>query len=69
MGGSGIRTAVGAVGGLCSRWKAGNLLQWAYGLMGLMNWTVETLRHYKDPVPPADLFVFFTGNLVDWRHP
>jgi hypothetical protein len=35
MGGSGIRSAVGAVVGLCSRWEAGNLLQRACGAMGL----------------------------------
>ena len=39
MGGSGIRSAVGAVVGLCSRWEAGNLLhghavQWVCGLYG-----------------------------------
>jgi hypothetical protein len=40
MGGSGIRSAVGAVVGLCSRWEAGNLLQracgaqWEWGLYG-----------------------------------
>ncbi len=35
MGGSGIRSAVGAVVGLCSRWEAGNLLQRACVAMGL----------------------------------
>jgi hypothetical protein len=35
MGGSGIRSAVGVVVGLCSRWEAGNLLQRACGAIGL----------------------------------
>jgi len=36
MGRSGIRSAVGAVGGLCSRWEAGNLLQRACVAMSLV---------------------------------
>jgi len=35
MGGSGIRSAVGAVVGLCSRWEVSNLLQGACRAMGL----------------------------------
>jgi hypothetical protein len=35
MGGSGIRSAVAAVVGLCSRWEAGSVLQRACGAMGL----------------------------------
>ena len=42
MGGSGIRSAVGVVVGLCSRWEAGNLLQRARGAMGLGDCTVGT---------------------------
>jgi hypothetical protein len=49
MGGSGIRSAVGAVVGLCSRWEAGNLLQRACGAMGLGDCTVGMWRFYTDP--------------------
>jgi hypothetical protein len=63
---SGIRSAVGAVVGLCSRWKAGNLLQRACVAMGLGNCTVGTWGYYTDPVSPAKFFDFFTGNLADW---
>jgi len=66
MGGSGIRSAVGVVVGLCSPWKAGNLLQKAFGAMGLGNCTVGAWGFYTDPVSPALLFDFLTGNLVDW---
>jgi len=65
MGGSGIRSVVGAVVGLCSRWKAGNLLQRACGAMGMGDCTVGLLGYYTDPVSPATLFDLFTGNLVD----
>ena len=40
MGGSGIRSAVGAVVGLSCRWEAGKLLQRAFGALGLRDWTV-----------------------------
>ena len=66
MGGSCIRFAVAAVVGLCSRWEAGNLLQRACGAMGLGDCTVEKWGFYTDPVSPAALFDFFTGNLADW---
>jgi hypothetical protein len=66
MGGSGIRSAVGAVVGLCSRWEAGDLLQRPCGAMGLRDCTVERWRFYPDLVSPAKLFDFFTGNLADW---
>jgi hypothetical protein len=66
MGGSGIRSAVGVVVGLCSRWEAGNLLQRAFGAIELGDWAVGTWRFYTDPVSPEALFVFFTGNLADW---
>ena len=65
MGGSGIRSVVGAVVGLCSRLEAGNLLQRACGAMGLGDCTVLTWGFYTDPVSPATLFDFFTGNLAD----
>ena len=42
MGGSGIRSAVGVVVGLCSRWEAGNLLQRACGAIELGDCTVGT---------------------------
>jgi hypothetical protein len=42
MGGSGIRSAVGAVVGLCSRWEVGSLLQRACRAMGLGDCTVGT---------------------------
>jgi hypothetical protein len=41
MGGSGIRSVVGVVVGLCSRWEAGDLLQRACGAMGVGDCTVE----------------------------
>jgi hypothetical protein len=66
MGGSGIRSALGAVVGLCSRWEAGNLLQRACGAMELGDCTVGTWGFYTDPISPATLFEFFTGNLADW---
>jgi hypothetical protein len=66
MGGSGIRSAVGAVVGLCSRWEAGDLLQRACGAMGVGDCTVEKWGFYPDPVSPEALFDFFTGNLADW---
>ena len=66
MGRSGIRSAEGAVIGLCGRWEAGNLLQRACVAMGLVDCTVEAWVFYKDPVSPAEFFAFFTGNLVDW---
>ena len=65
MGGSGIRSAMGAVDGLSSRWEAGNLLQRACGAMGLGDCTVGSRGFYADPVSPATHFVFFTGNLAD----
>jgi len=67
MDGSGIRSAVGAVVGLSGRWEAGNLLQRACGALGLRDWTVAWLGFYTDPVSPAALFRFFTGNLPGWR--
>jgi hypothetical protein len=42
MGGSGIRSAVGVVVGLCSRWEAGNLLEKAGGAIELGDCTVGT---------------------------
>ena len=69
MDGSGIRSAVGAVVGLSGRWEAGNLLQRACGALGLRDWTVAWLGFYTDPVSPAALFRFFTGNLPGWRRP
>jgi hypothetical protein len=65
MGGSGIRSEVGASVGLCSRWEAGSLLQWACGAVGLGDCTVETRGLYTDPVSPATLFDFCTGNLAN----
>jgi hypothetical protein len=55
MGGSGIRSAVGAVVGLCSRWEAGNLLQRACVAMGLGDCAVGTWGFYTDPVSPAKI--------------
>ena len=69
MGGSGIRSAVGAVVGLYSGWEAGNLVQRACGAVGPGDCTVETWGFYTDPVSPATLFDFCTGNLADWCHP
>jgi len=69
MGGSGIRSAVGATVGLCSRWEAGSLLQRACGAMSLGDCTVGMWGFYTDPVSPEALFDFFTGNLPGWRHP
>jgi hypothetical protein len=69
MGWSGIRSVVGAVAGLCSRWEAGNLLQMACGASGLRDWAVAWLGFYTDPISPAALFRFFTGNLPGWRRP
>ena len=66
MDGSGIRSAVGAVVGLCSRWEARNLLQRACSAMGLGDCTVEMWEFYTDAVSPATLFDFFAGNLADW---
>jgi hypothetical protein len=66
MGGSGIRSAVGAVVGLCSRWEAGNLLQRACGAVELVDCTVEPWRYYTDPVSPAttsDSFYRKSGGL------
>ena len=69
MDGSGIRSAVGAAVGLSGRWETGNLLQRAGGAVGLRDWTVAWLGFYADPVSPAALFRFFTGNLPGWRRP
>jgi hypothetical protein len=69
MGKSGVRSAVGAVVGLCSRWEAGNLLQKACGAEGLGDCTVGTWNYHTDLVSPAKRFAFFTGNLADWWHP
>jgi hypothetical protein len=69
MRGSGIRSVVGAVVGLCSRWEAGKLLQRAYAAMGLGDCTVGTWGCSADPVSSATLFDFFTEDLADWRHP
>jgi len=66
MGGSGIRSAGGAVVGLCSRGEAGNLIPWACGAMGLGDCTVGVCGFYTDPVSPSTLFAFCTGNLEDW---
>ena len=66
MGGSGIRSAMGAVVGLCSRWEAGNLLQRSCDAMGLRDCTVGTWGFYTDPVSPATLFDFFIRNLAVW---
>jgi len=66
MGGSGIRSAMRAVVGLYSRWKAVDLLQRACGAMDLGDCTVEKWGFYADPVLPEALFDFFTGNLADW---
>ena len=63
---SGIRSAVGAVVGLCSRWEAGRVLQRACGALGLGDCKVGTGGFYTDQVSPASLFGFFTGNLADW---
>jgi hypothetical protein len=65
MDGPGIHSAVGAVVGLCNRWKAGSLLQRACGAMGLWDCTVGIWGFYTDLVSPAPLFDFFTGNLTD----
>jgi len=56
----------GAVVGLCSRWKAVDLLQRACGAMDLGDCTVEKWGFYADPVLPEALFDFYTGNLADW---
>jgi hypothetical protein len=69
MGGSGIRSAVGAVVGLSGRREAGNLLQRACGAVGLRDWTVAWWGFYTDPVSPVALFRFFTGNPPGWRRP
>ena len=66
MGGSGIRSAVGAVDGLCSRWEAGSLLQRTSGAMGLRDCTVGSRGFYTDPVSPAMLFDLFIGKLAEW---
>jgi len=69
MGGSGIRSAVGTVVGLCIRREAVSLLQRACGAMGLGNCTEEMWGAYTDPVSPTAPLGFFRGNLVDWWHP
>jgi len=69
----GSSSAVGAAVGLCSRWEAGTLLQRSCGAMSLEDCTVgmwgcgdvRMWGFYTDPVSPAQLFDFFTGNLVD----
>jgi hypothetical protein len=61
MGGSGTRSAVGAVDGLSGRWEAGNLLQRACGTIGLMDWTEAWSRSYTDQVSRAG----FTGSLQE----
>ena len=66
MGGSGIRSEVGAAVGLSSRWEAGNLLQRACGAVGLGDCTVGMRGFYADPVSSATLFDFCAGNLADW---
>jgi len=66
MGGPGIHSEVGAVVGLCSRRKPGNLLQRACGAMGLGDYTVGMWGFYTDPVSPASLFDSIKGNLADW---
>jgi hypothetical protein len=66
MGGSGIRSAVGVVVGLCSRWEAGNLLEKAGGPIELGDCTVGTWGFYTDPVSQQALVDFLTGNLADW---
>ena len=66
MGGSGIRSAVGADVGLCSRWEADSLLQGACGAMGLWHCTVWKWEYHTDQVSPATLFDFFIENLADW---
>jgi len=45
------------------------MLQRACDALGLRDWTVAWLRFYMDPVSPAALFRFFTGNLPGWRRP
>jgi len=69
MGESGIPSALGATVGLSSRWEAGSLPQRVCGAMILGDCTVEMWRFYTDPVSPATLIDFFTGNLADWWHP
>jgi hypothetical protein len=66
MGGSGIRSAVGAMVGLCSGCEAGNLIQRACGAVGLGDCTVGVCGFYTDPVSPSTLFDSFTGYLEDW---
>ena len=66
MGGSGIRSALGATFGLCSRWEAGGLLQRACGAMSLGDCTVEMWGFYTDPFSPLTLFDFFADNLAGW---
>jgi hypothetical protein len=66
MGGSGIRSAVGAIVGLCSRREARSLLQRACGAMSLGDCTVGMWGVYTDPVSPETLFDFFTDNLAGW---
>jgi hypothetical protein len=66
MGESGIRSAMGAVVGLCSRWEAGNLLQRACGAIGLGDCTVGSRGFYTDPVSPATLFDLIIGKLAEW---
>jgi hypothetical protein len=69
MGGSGIRSAVGVVVGQCDRWEAGYLLQMTCGAIGLGDYKVKTWGFYTEPVSPATLFDFLTGNLAGWCHP
>jgi len=66
MGGSGIRSALGAAVGLCSRWEADSLVQKSCGAMSLGDCTVGTWGFYADPVSPAMFFDFFAGYLADW---
>ena len=68
MGGSGIRSAVVVVVGLCSRWPADNMLQRACGAVGPGDSTAGTLGFYTDPISPSTMFDFITGNLADWIH-
>jgi hypothetical protein len=69
MGGSGIRSAVGAVVGLCCRLEVNSLLKRACSAMILGDCSAGKWGFYADPVSPATLIVFFTGNLADWLHP
>ena len=66
MGRSDIRSAVGAVVGLCSQWEAYSMLQRACDAMGLGECTVGKWGFYTDPVSSATLFDFFIRNLAVW---